>query len=178
MYIKNYFIQNHFHQKSFFFQILLPHKLSTEFFNLSFDIPHTSTYVHIHVHKCIFAMYAHTRTHLHRYVWPHIDTLTYLCWLTIVEGNPKAPFSIATLSRCRRGHYSFPWVAPLTLDTHLIILSIKQGGIKYHSLNLLYDSIRDWTLVSQTIGKHCPHAYIHQHRYTNTYIDIHTYTDS
>ena len=28
--------------------------------------------------------------------------------MTIVEGNPKAPFSIATTPRCRGGRYSFP----------------------------------------------------------------------
>ena len=33
---------------------------------------------------------------------------------TIVEGNQKAPFSIAT-SRCRGGRHSFPWTAPLDL---------------------------------------------------------------
>ena len=27
---------------------------------------------------------------------------------TIVEGNPNAPFSIATTPRCRGGRYSFP----------------------------------------------------------------------
>ena len=27
---------------------------------------------------------------------------------TIVEGDPKAPFSIATTPRCRGGRYSFP----------------------------------------------------------------------
>ena len=32
---------------------------------------------------------------------------------TIVEGNPKALFSIATALRCRRKRYSFPWIAPL-----------------------------------------------------------------
>ena len=32
---------------------------------------------------------------------------------TVVEGDPKAPFSIATTPRCRGGHYSFPWIAPL-----------------------------------------------------------------
>ena len=29
------------------------------------------------------------------------------------RGWPKAPFSIATTARCRGGHYSFPWIAPL-----------------------------------------------------------------
>ena len=32
---------------------------------------------------------------------------------TVVEGNQKAPFSIATTLRCRGGHYSFPRIAPL-----------------------------------------------------------------
>ena len=32
---------------------------------------------------------------------------------TIVEGDPKAPFSIATKPRCRGGRYSIPWIAPL-----------------------------------------------------------------
>ena len=32
---------------------------------------------------------------------------------TVVEGDSKAPFSIATSLRCRRGCYSFPWIAPL-----------------------------------------------------------------
>ena len=32
---------------------------------------------------------------------------------TIVEGDPKAPFSIATTPRCRGGRNSIPWIAPL-----------------------------------------------------------------
>ena len=32
---------------------------------------------------------------------------------TIVEGDPKAPFSIATTPRCRGGSYSIPRIAPL-----------------------------------------------------------------
>ena len=31
----------------------------------------------------------------------------------LLEGDPKAPFSIATTPKCRRGHYSFPWIVPL-----------------------------------------------------------------
>ena len=45
---------------------------------------------------------------------------------------PEAPFSIASILKCRRGRYSFPLIAPLTLGPHLIMLSVKQGGIKYH----------------------------------------------
>ena len=32
---------------------------------------------------------------------------------TVVEGDQKSPFSIATTPRCRGGRYSFPWIAPL-----------------------------------------------------------------
>ena len=31
--------------------------------------------------------------------------------VTLVEGDPKAPFSIATTLKCRDGRYSFPWIA-------------------------------------------------------------------
>ena len=61
---------------------------------------------------------------------------------TIVKGDLKAPFSIATTPRC------------FTLDPYLIMLSVKQGSIKYLFLNLWYDSTWDWTPVSQTIGEH------------------------
>ena len=73
---------------------------------------------------------------------------------TIVEGNPKAPFSIATTPRCRGGRYSFPGWLYFTLDPHFIMLSVKQGGIKYHFLSLWYDSTWDWTQVSRAIGEH------------------------
>ena len=73
---------------------------------------------------------------------------------TIVEGNPKAPFSIATTPRCRGGRYSFPGLLYFTLDPYLIMLSVKQGGIKYHFLSLWYDSTWDWTQVSRAIGEH------------------------
>ena len=33
--------------------------------------------------------------------------------VTVVEGDPIAPFSIATTPRCRGGYYSIPWIAPL-----------------------------------------------------------------
>ena len=45
---------------------------------------------------------------------------------TVVEVNTKAPFPIATTPRCRGGFYFFLWIAPL------IMLSVKQGGVKYH----------------------------------------------
>ena len=84
---------------------------------------------------------------------------------TIVEGNPKAPFSIATTTMCRGGRYSFPGLLYFTLDPYLIMLSVKQGGIKYHFLSLWYDSTWDWTQVSRAIGEHSnPYIYIYIYR--------------
>ena len=51
---------------------------------------------------------------------------------TVVEGDQKAPFSIATTQRYREGATPFPGLLHFTLDTYLILLSVKQGGIKYH----------------------------------------------
>ena len=67
--------------------------------------------------------------HVTIYIYIYIYIIS---WLIIVEGDLKAPFSIATALRCRRACYSFPWIAPRTLDPYHIIPSVKQGGIKYH----------------------------------------------
>ena len=52
--------------------------------------------------------------------------------VTVVEGNSKTPFSIATTPRCRGGSYSFPGLLHFTLETYLIMLRVEVGGIKYH----------------------------------------------
>ena len=52
------------------------------------------------------------------------------------------------------GATPFPGLLYFTLDPYLIILSVKQGGIKYHFLSLWYDSTWDWTQVSRAIGEH------------------------
>ena len=68
--------------------------------------------------------------------------------------DPKAPFSIATTPWCREGLHSFLWIASFTLEPYLIMLSVKQEGIKYHFLSLWHDSTRDLTLVCRAIGEH------------------------
>ena len=73
---------------------------------------------------------------------------------TLIKGDPKAPFLIATTPRYWGRCYSFPGLLHFTLNAYLIMLSVKQGGIKYHFLSLWYDSTWDWTPVSQTIGEH------------------------
>ena len=52
------------------------------------------------------------------------------------------------------GATPFPGLLHFTLDPYLIMLSVKQGGIKYHFLSLWYDSTWDWTQVSGAIGEH------------------------
>ena len=37
------------------------------------------------------------------------------------------------------------------------MLSIKHGNIKYYFLSIWYDSARDWTQVSRTIGENSNH---------------------
>ena len=66
---------------------------------------------------------------------------------TVVEGNQKAPFSIGLLRSGvvvavwilsvgkfgeGEGATPYPGLLHFTLDTNLILLSVKQGGIKYH----------------------------------------------
>ena len=68
---------------------------------------------------------------------------------TVVAGDPKAPFSIATTP--------FPVKLHFTLDMYFIMLSVKWGCIKYHFLSLWYDSTWDWTPVSRPIDEHSTH---------------------
>ena len=49
---------------------------------------------------------------------------------TVVEGDPKAPFLIATHRDAREGATPFPGLLNFTLDTRLIMPSVKQRGNK------------------------------------------------
>ena len=73
----------------------------------------------------------------------YIYIYIYKNWLTIIEGNPKVPFSVSITPEFRGKHYSFPWIAPLILDPYLLILFFKQGSIKYFILSIWYDSTWD-----------------------------------
>ena len=55
------------------------------------------------------------------------------CKSTLIEGDPNAPFSIALsiLLGVGKGAALFPGLLHLTFDPYLIVLSAKQGGIKY-----------------------------------------------
>ena len=68
-------------------------------------------------------------------------------------GDPKAPSLIATTASCRKSLNTFHWTSPLTLDSDIITLSGKQGGIKYYFWSFLNQPVIE-TSISQTIGKH------------------------
>ena len=71
--------------------------------------------------------------------------------MTVVEGDPKAFFSIGV----GEGVTLYLGLIHFILDTYLIMLIVKQGGIKYHFfLSLWYDSTRDLTPVFRAIGEH------------------------
>ena len=75
----------------------------------------------------------------------------------LIEGDLKAPFSIATTPRCRKGAIPLPRLFHFTLDLYLLMLSVKQGGIKYHFWVFRYDSTCDWTQVSRAIDECTDH---------------------
>ena len=52
------------------------------------------------------------------------------------------------------GTIPFPGLLHFAFDPYLIMLSVKQGCIKYRFLSLSYDSTWDWTKVSRAIGEH------------------------
>ena len=81
----------------------------------------------------------HSNNYTNGLVLSHLIIYLYIIYIKIkvsklaiiVEGKLKGPFSIATTLIYRGGHYSFPWIAPLTIDPYLIMLSVKQDSIKY-----------------------------------------------
>ena len=85
-------------------------------------------------------------------IYIYVCVCVCVSWLTMVESNLKAPFSIATTPRCREGHYSFLWIAPITHDPYVIIPSVKQKSIKYYFLSLWYDSTWDLTKSPRSLG--------------------------
>ena len=116
-------------------------------------------YIYLKIYMCI---YIYVYIYIYIYIYVCVSTCIYryikkVKLATIVEGNPKAPFSIATTPRCRGGRYSFPGWLYFTLDQHLIMLSVKQGGIKYHFLSL-------WYIYT--------HSHTHTHTHTHIYICV------
>ena len=109
----------------------------------------------------------------------------------------RSLFSIATTLRCRVVCYTFLCVAPLTHDVYLIMLGVKQRGIKYLRMILWYNlTTEPWanTLSTLPLGRNiyiyiyiyvcvcvcvCIHMHIYicnMYIYKNMYIYIDVYT--
>ena len=63
------------------------------------------------------------------------------------------------------GTTPFPELLHFTLDPYLIILSVKQGGIKYHFSSLWKDSTWDWTPVIYIFVCVCASIYLYIYIY-------------
>ena len=69
----------------------------------------------------------------------------------------RFPFQYLQRPGVEDGATPFPGLLHFTLDPYIIVLSAKQGSVKYQFLSLRYDSTWDWTVVSRTIGEHSTH---------------------
>ena len=59
-------------------------------------------------------------------------------WPTVEKGDRKAIFLIANTPRWSERN-SFRGLLHFTLGTYFIMMSVKQGDIKYHFLSLWYE---------------------------------------
>ena len=99
---------------------------------------------------------------LHEYVdqWRWLLVVSNQCKVMLsplVEGDPKAPFSIATSPKCRGRHNSFPWIAPLypkyvAQSSWIHQLYLCRGGKNPHNKCLWYDTKQIWWWGSSNAG--------------------------
>ena len=94
----------------FFIETLLSLSLSLSLFFLSiyklviYTYRYTQIQIYIYIYIYSHKSVSHTHTHTHIYIYKLVS---------LVEGDPKVPFSITTIPRCWRGRYSIPRIAPL-----------------------------------------------------------------
>ena len=63
---------------------------------------------------------------------------------SVIDANKYPTINTAFVDRdVGEGATPFPGLSHFTFDMYLILLSIKQGGIKYHFLSLWYDATWD-----------------------------------
>ena len=91
--------------------------------------------------------------YIYIYIYIYIYYIYNLVKLaTLVEGDPKAPFSIATTPMCWGVRYSVPWIAPLYPWSLPYNAGCKARQHQVSFLSLWYDLNWDWISVSRTIG--------------------------
>ena len=108
---------------------------------------------------------------LYIYIYIYICVCVCVCVYIYIERDNRVhcTFRYAFLCRCLLKVFfvvvaavvvcfvfvtSFSGLLHFTLDPYLIMMRLKQGGIKYNFFSLWYDSTWYWTAVSRAIGKH------------------------
>ena len=72
------------------------------------------------------------------YLMPNSVYAYYIKYKNKVGDRSRVgPFSVANISRCKGGHYSFSWITPLHPWYVLYNAGIKQACIKYHFFEIL-----------------------------------------
>ena len=71
--------------------------------------------------------------------------VTKLLLMMICDRKLGIPFQYLLHRGVGEDATPFAWLLHFTLETYLIMLSVKQRGIKNHFLSLWYDSSWDWT---------------------------------
>ena len=97
----------------------------------------------------------------------------------VVEGDLKAPFSIASTPRCRGGHYSIPWIVPiypwsLPYNTEL---SKAASSTNFWVFGIIRPGIEPWSprpLLNTRLFRLMA-WFLHTHTHTHTYIYIYIY---
>ena len=119
---------------------------------LTREVLHILTHTHSLTHSLIHSLslsLSLTHTHTHIYI--------YIYWPTVVKIDSKVSFSIATIPRCRGGHYFFSWNAPLYPWNVPYNAEFYARKHQVPFWSLWYDSTWDWTPVSRTLGEHSTH---------------------
>ena len=112
---------------------------------------------------------AHTHTHTHTYIYIYIYIYAKVKLATVDKKDPKTPFSLATLPRCREGRYFF-FPDHFTLNPYFIMLSAKHRGIQVpfleslvwidFGLNPLFPAL---SRTLQPLGQYIYHHHHHHH---------------
>ena len=104
------------------------------------------------LYVCVAFMLHNTHIHTNVCVYIYIYIYIYISRVT-----RRLPFQYLLHRGVGESATPFPDLLHFTLDLYPIMLSGQQGGIKYHFLNLWYDSNWDGNPVSRTIDEHSIH---------------------
>ena len=70
----------------------------------------------------------------------------YISWPSVIEGEPKAPFSITTTPMYRGRCYSFPWIAPLyPWSVPFNVLSKEASSTIFWAFGMTRSGIEPWS---------------------------------